>query len=306
MRNPENFRVTVFGGTGFLGRSLVHLLSLRNYPVRVAVRNSRPDLFKNLGNRVEQVYADLTEAQSVSEAIKDAAGVVNAVGMYQETSGVTFDAVHVDGAQRLAEIADHAGARLVHISGIGADPGSPSLYIRARAIGEQRVRAAAAEAVILRPSVLFGRDDSFLRTLCGLVRGLPLIPLFGNGETKLQPVYVEDVACAIASIFDGNANCARLYELGGPRVYRYRELLTMIATRLERKRLFLPVPFVLWRMLATLASAIPNPPITRDQIALMRHDNIVDPDLPGFKDLGIEPRPLEDILSLYLTGKSGT
>jgi len=214
MRNPENFRVTVFGGTGFLGRSVVHLLSLRNYQVRVAVRNPRPDLFRNLGNRVEQVYADLREAQSVSDAIKNASGVVNVVGIYQETSGVTFDAVHVDGAQRLAETADDA--RLVHISGIGADPDSPSRYIRARAIGEQRVRAAAAEAVILRPSVLFGPDDSFLRALCGLVRGLPLIPLFGDGETKLQPVYVEDVACAIANIFDRNANCARLYELGAP------------------------------------------------------------------------------------------
>lgn len=304
MRNPQNFRVTVFGGTGFLGRSVVHLLSQRNYPVRVAVRNPRPDLFGQLANRVEQVHADLGAAQSVVAAIKNANGVVNAVGLYQETSGVTFDAVHVEGARRLAEIADAAGARLVHISGIGVDADSPSRYVRARAIGEQRVRAASAAAVILRPSVLFGPDDSFLRTLCGLVGGLPIIPLFGDGKTKLQPVYVEDVACAIANLFERDANGAGLYELGGPRVYRYRELLTLIATRLERRRLFLPVPFAFWRILATLASALPNPPITTDQLALMRHDNTVDPDLPGFKDLGIEPRPLEDILSVYLAGKS--
>ena len=177
------------------------------------------------------------------DAIRTADGVVNAVGMYRETPDLTFDDIHVDGARRVAEIAKDAGARLVHISGIGVDPESSSSYIRARAIGEQHVRAAATNAIILRPSVLFGPNDSFLRSLCGLVRGLPIIPLFGNGLTKLQPVYVEDVASAIASIFEFNENPDPLYELAGPRVYRYRELLELIATRLQRKRLLLPVPF---------------------------------------------------------------
>jgi NADH dehydrogenase len=302
MHSTKNFCVTVFGGTGFLGRNLVNLLARQNYQVRVAVRNPRHELFRDLDDRVDQVYAELQKTQTVVDAIKTADGVVNAVGMYQETPDVTFDAIHVDGARRVAEIAEDARARLVHISGIGVDPDSPSNYIRARAIGEQLVRATAANAVILRPSVLFGPNDSFLRSLCGLVRGFPIIPLFGKGDTKLQPVHVEDVACAIASIFGREVEPAPLYELGGPRVYRYRDLLMLIATQLQRKRLLLPVPFVVWRLLATLASVTPNPPITGDQVALMRHDNIADSDIPGFKDLGIEPRALEEVLSHYLTG----
>lgn len=302
MPGPEDSRVTVFGGTGYVGRSLVYLLARRNYRVRVAVRNPRPDLFRDLGNGVDQVCADLQQAQSVANAIESSAGVVNAVGMYRETADLGFDAVHVDGARRVAEIARDNGAKLVHISGIGADPESASSYIRARAMGELTVRATAPEAVILRPSVIFGRDDAFLRTLCGLVRGFPLIPLFGSGNTKLQPVHVEDVACAIANIFSLDAKAAGFYELGGPQIYRYRELLAMIATRLERKRLLVPVPFAVWGMMAALASLLPNPPITGDQVELMREDNIAAPDLPGFKDLGIEPRALEDTLSFYLGG----
>lgn len=302
MHSTKNFCVTVFGGTGFLGRNLVNLLARQNYQVRVAVRNPRHELFRDLDDRVDQIYAELQKTQTVVDAIKTADGVVNAVGMYQETPDVTFDAIHVEGARRVAEISEDAGARLVHISGIGVDPDSPSSYIRARAVGEQLVRATAANAVILRPSVLFGPNDSFLRSLYGLVRRLPIIPLFGKGDTKLQPVHVEDVACAISSIFGRDVEPAPLYELGGPRVYRYRDLLMLIATQLQRKRLLLPVPFVVWRLLATLASVMPNPPITGDQVALMRHDNIADSEIPGFKELGMEPRALEEVLSLYLTG----
>ncbi len=204
MHSPANYHVTVFGGTGFLGRNLVNRLLRRGYRVRVAVRNPRQDLFQDTDNRLEQVQSDVRNAQSVADAIKDADGVVNAVGLYVESQSATFEGVHVVGAQNIAQQSVTCGAKLVHISGIGTDTDSPSSYIRARAVGEQRVREAAPNAVILRPSVLFGRDDAFLGSLSVMVRMLPLIPLFGNGTTRLQPAYVEDVAKAIETIFSGN------------------------------------------------------------------------------------------------------
>jgi len=296
MQSPENIPVTVFGGTGFLGSRVVRQLAQRNHRVRVAVRHPRTEAFTTFGGRVEQVRADLREASSVAEAIGDAAGVVNTVGLYVETRDLSFDAIHVDGAERVARLAHAAGARMVHVSGIGADPDSSSRYVQSRAQGENRVRAAASDAIILRPSVLFGPDDSFLTTLSSLVRALPLIPLFGRGATRLQPVHVDDVAEAIASLIAQEAAGAPIYELGGPVIYRYRELLALIAARLGRRRLLLPVPFVVWELLAALAALTPDPPITWDQIALMRQDNLANPDLPGFEALGIAPRALEELL----------
>lgn len=300
MHSPANYHVTVFGGTGFLGRNLVNRLLRRGYQVRVAVRNPRQDLFQDTDNRLEQVQSDVRNAQSVADAIKNADGVVNAVGLYTESQSATFEAVHVLGAQNIAQQSVICGVQLVHISGIGTDTESPSTYIRARAVGEQRVREAAPHAVILRPSVLFGRNDAFLRTLSALVRMLPLIPLFGNGSTRLQPVYVEDVARAIECGLCSNELGENIYELGGAQILTYKDLLSTIARHLNRKRIMLPIPFVIWELLAALASVLPNPPLTRDQIELMRHDNIVNPDTAGFAELGIEPRGLEDLLSMCL------
>jgi len=300
MPSPPNYHVTVFGGTGFLGRNLVDRLLRRGYRVRVAVRNPRQDLFQDTDNRLEQVQCDVRKTQSVADAIKDADGVVNAVGLYIESQSATFEAVHVVGAQNIAQQSVISGAKLVHISGIGADTESPSAYIRARAVGEQRVRKAAPHAVILRPSVLFGRNDAFLSTLFFLVRMLPVIPLFGNGSTRLQPVYVKDVAMAIECGLGSNELSENIYELGGAQILTYKDLLSTIARHMNRKRLMLPIPFLVWELLATLASVLPNPPLTRDQIELMRHDNIVDPDAAGFAELEIEPCGLEDLLSLCL------
>jgi len=300
MHSPANFHVTVFGGTGFLGRILVNRLLRRGYQVRVAVRNPRQDLFQDTDNRLEQVQSDVRNAQSVADAIKNADSVVNAVGLYTESQGATFEAVHVLGAQNIAQQSVICGVKLVHISGIGTDTESPSTYIRARAVGEQRVHEAAPQAVILRPSVLFGRNDAFLRTLSGLVNMLPVIPLFGNGSTRLQPVYVEDVARAIECGLCSNELGENIYELGGAQILTYKDLLSTIARHLNRKRIMLPIPFLIWELLAALASVLPNPPLTRDQIELMRHDNIVDHDAAGFAELGIEPRGLEDLLSMCL------
>jgi NADH dehydrogenase len=226
------------------------------------------------------------------------------VGLYVESQSATFEGVHVLGAQYIAQQSVTSGAKLVHISGIGTDTESPSTYIRARAVGEQRVREAAPQAVILRPSVLFGRNDAFLRTLSGLVNMLPVIPLFGNGSTRLQPVYVKDVAKAIECVLCSNDLEANIYELGGAQILTYKDLLSTIARHLNRKRLMLPIPFVIWELLAALASVLPNPPLTRDQIELMRHDNIVALDSAGFAELGIEQCGLEDLLSMCLNQKS--
>ena len=303
MQSPANYHVTVFGGTGFLGRNLVHRLLQQGYRVRVAVRNPRQDLFQDIDNRVEQVQSDVRNAQSVADAIKDADGVVNAVGLYVESQSATFEGVHVVGAQYIAQQSVTFGAKLVHISGIGVDTQSPSNYIRARAVGEQQVREAAPHAVILRPGVLFGRNDAFIRTLSVLVRMLPVIPLFGNGSVRLQPVYVKDVAKAIECVLSSNELGGKIYELGGAQIISYKDLLSTIAEHLNRKRLMLPIPFVIWERIADLASLLPNSPLTRDQIELMRHDNIVDHDVAGFAELGIEPCGLEDLLSM---GKLGS
>ncbi len=296
--------VTVFGGSGYLGRRVVRALVAADFRVRAAARRPTAESFDDLGDQVEPVAADVRDAGSIAAAIDDAAGVVNTVGLYTEQGDETFAAIHVDGAGRVAAAARVAGARLVHLSGIGVDPGSPSKYVRARAHGEVRVRASDPDAAILRPSVLFGHDDAFLGALVSLVRTLPVIPLFGDGRKQLQPVHVDDVAAAIVAILKLD-DPAPLYELGGAEAHAYRDLLALIAARLGRKRLLVPVPFVVWNLLAAALSILPSPPLSRDQIELMRHDNRPSPDLPGFAQLGIAPRALDDALMVMLARPNG-
>ena len=248
-----------------------------------------------MGDAVEQVQADVTDESSVIRAIRGSDATVNAVGLYIEKGAISFDAVHVLGAHAVAKQSVVATARLVHVSGIGVDADSASRYVRARAIGEQRVRDAASNAVILRPSVLFGPNDAFLRTLLSLIDYLPIVPLFGSGSTKLQPVHVEDVAEAAVKVLDDKNTQGKIYELGGPRTYTYRELLEILQKLKKRKRPLLPVPFWIWETIATMATLLPNPPLTRDQVILMRDDNIVSAGMNTLLDLGIAPRPLEEV-----------
>jgi uncharacterized protein YbjT (DUF2867 family) len=223
--------------------------------------------------------------------------VVNAVSLYVEQGGATFEAIHVRGAERLARLAREVGvSTLVHISGLGVDEASPSAYVRARAKGERCVREVMPEAVILRPSVLFGPGDAFLRSLEMITRHLPVIPLFGDGSTRLQPVYVEDVAAAIAQALERPDARGRIFELGGARVHTYREIVAMVLRHLGRRRLLMPVPFALWHALAATASLLPAAPLTRDQVYLLQTDNVVAADAATFADLGIEPRALEALL----------
>lgn len=292
----------MFGGTGFLGRRVVRQMLDRDFAVRVASRRpERGDAIvraKSLvkSSALEFVRADISDDASIEAVVAGAFGVVNAVSLYVEQDGRTFHSVHVEAAARVAMHSREANvAGLVHVSGIGADAASASSYIRSRGEGENAVRAAFPLAKIIRPAVMFGPDDAFLVPLLKLLRKFPVFPLFGSGRTQLQPACVEDVGAAIARTLEAS-QAAAIHELGGPHVYSYRELLRTVCDCLGLQRLFVPVPFAMWQALALLAENLPGPPITRNQIELMRTDNVASPDCAGFGALGIEPHGIEAVL----------
>jgi NADH dehydrogenase len=303
--------VTVFGGTGFLGRRVaLHLLD-HGFAVRITARHPEraPPLLAPDRAGAVAVRADVHDAASVAAALAGAFAAVNAVSLYVERGGrETFRAIHVEAAARIARLAREAGVeRLVHVSGIGADPASSADYIRARGEGEIAVRDAFPAATLIRPSVMFGPDDHFLTTLVRLLRILPVYPLFGRGSTRLQPVCVEDVAEAIARVIGGATGADRpCYELGGPRTYTYAELLRSIADRIGTRARLFPLPFALWEVVAFLSEFAPGAPLTRDQVALMRRDNVASPDLPGLRDLDVAPTALEDVVPAVADGRSWT
>jgi uncharacterized protein YbjT (DUF2867 family) len=292
-------RVTVFGGSGFLGRQIVKRLAADGARVRVAVRHPERASFLERGGRAGQitaVYADVWEKASVGAAMEGSEAAINLVGHYRERSKATFEATRGHGAMHVAQAAATAGVeRLVHISGLGTDPKSDSPYARARGIGERLVTEAFPAATILRPGVIFGSEGGFLNRLAALARVLPVMPLFGLGETKLQPVFVGDVAEAVAGALATPATRGRLYELGGPRVYTYKELVQLVLARSERKRLLMPVPYFAWEALAASVAPLPRRPISRNQIELMQQDNVVRADALTLADLGIAPTPVEAI-----------
>ena len=238
----------------------------------------------------------------MADALVGAYGVVNAVSLYVEQGQETFESVHVESAGLIAARARQAGVqRLVHVSGIGSDAGSPSLYIRKRGEGELAVRGAFADAILIRPAVMVGPDDSFLTTILKLLR-FPIYPMFGRGRTRLQPAYVEDVAEGIARALQGSAKNAVTFECGGPRVYSYEDLLRTVAHQAHLKPLLIPVPFAAWHAIAGVAELFPSPPVTRNQVELMQVDNVTSPEMPGFAELAITPRSVEEILQEILSG----
>ncbi|MBS9405127.1 complex I NDUFA9 subunit family protein [Halomonas sp. TRM85114] len=292
--------ITVFGGTGFLGRAIVRELVDAGQRVRIAARHPVMPLHTEGGEAIELVRADIRESRSVKAAVGGADSVVNAVSLYVEQPGASFETIHVEGAARLASLARQAGIeRLVHISGIGARTDSPSPYVRARAEGESAVLEALPGAIIVRLSVLFGPDDAFLTTLAGLTR-MPVIPLFGHGHTRLQPVHVTDVARALIRLLGEPLTQRRLFELGGPDVMRYRDILTLLMAHLHRERPLVPLPFFVWRVLAATTSLMKDPPLTTDQVILMQQDTLASRDVGTFRDLGIVPRSLRDSLPTCL------
>jgi len=293
----------VFGGGGFLGRRLVDRLSAESVTVRVAVRHPEPAriALRSLGfDRVTVVYADVRDQGSVAAAIAGADAVVDAVSAYVEKGGVTFEAVHVRGAENVAREAVAAGvARFVLVSGIGADRYSSSPYIRSRGRGEVMVQQAFPSATIVRPGAMFGPGDALFATLAELARLLPVLPLIGGG-TRLQPVFVEDVAEAIASILADPGTVGQTYELAGPRVYTLRELVNMTLQLMGKRRLLVAVPFAVAEIQARLFEFLPNPPLTTGQVDLLKVDNVASKTLPGFQDLKIRPKTVEEVLPTYI------
>lgn len=313
MAAVNNRLVTVFGGTGFLGRRVVRcLLRAPELSVRIASRHPERgrQLFGHDEQRIQSVRVDLRNEGSIAGALKGAYGAVNTVSLYVEHGQETFHSVHVESAQRLAAQAHRAGVkRLIHVSGIGSDATSPSLYIRKRGEGELAVRAVFSEATLVRPAVMFGPDDAFLTTILKLLRRYPLYPMFGRGLTRLQPAYVDDVAEAITRALLRTETNAITYECAGPRIYTYEELLRTVAHAAGRRPMLIPVPFAAWHLAGWVVELFPRPPITRNQVELMQIDNIASVGMPGFSELGIPPQSVEQIMPTMLReaiGRTGS
>ena len=306
--------VTVFGASGFIGRYVVAEIAKSGARVRAAVR--RPDravFLKPMGDvgQVTPVAANIRNDASVAAAVDGADTVINLVGILFSRNKQTFESLQADGALRVARAAKTAGAkRLVQVSAIGADARSESAYASTKGIGEQNVQEAFPGATIVRPSIVFGPEDDFFNRFAALARVSPAMPLIGGGRTKFQPVYVGDVAHAIASICQAPESAGATYELGGPQVHSFRELIEIVLKKIDRKRLLVTMPFPIataQAFILELAFLLPqmlnlgaNPPVTVDQVRLLRRDNVVTGDLPGLEDLGIDAIALEAILPAYL------
>jgi uncharacterized protein YbjT (DUF2867 family) len=306
-RSPYDTLITVYGGSGFLGRHVVRALAKRNYRIRVAVR--RPELagFLQPLGRVGQIHAvqtNLRHAPSVEMAARDAQVLVNLVGILFERGRQRFDAVHAYGAEQVALAANAHGARMVHVSAIGADANSSSVYGRSKANAEHLALAAQPSTTIMRPSILFGPEDDFFNRFAALARISPALPLVGGGLTRFQPVFVGDVASAIADAVDGKTRPGTVYELGGPDVRTFRELMQFVLTTIERKRLLVSLPFVMARAQAAFLQYFPKPMLTPDQVEMLRSDNVVSQiatsEARTLQGLGIDPAPIEAIVPSYL------
>jgi NADH dehydrogenase len=300
--------VTVFGGSGFIGRSVVRALCKRDYRVRVAVR--RPELAGHLQplgkvGQIHAVQANLRYPASVEAAMRESHVAINLVAILAERGAQTFDAVQAAGAGTVAKAASAVGARMVHVSAIGADENSPSRYARAKAVGEKAVLSATPMATILRPSVVFGPEDQFTNRFASLARMSPMLPLIGGGVTRLQPVYVGDVATAVADAVDGKTKAGATYELGGPEVLTMREIMQIILATIERRRMLVSLPFGLAKLQALFLQFAPGPlKLTPDQVELLRVDNVVSDAAKAagltLEGLGVAPDSLGAIAPQYL------
>lgn len=304
----RNEMITVFGGSGFVGRYVVRALVKRGYRVRVATR--RPHLALDMKvcgvvGQVELMQANVRVPSSIARAVDGAHGVINLVGILAESGRQRFASLQAKGAQNIAEAAAAAGVqRFVQMSAIGADEGSASRYAATKAQGEAAVLASVPDAVILRPSIIFGAEDDFFNRFADMARFAPALPLPGGGQMKMQPVFVGDVAeCAANAIADESAS--GVYELGGPRAYTYRELMAYILETIDRPRFLAPVPMFAMSLLglaSEIAAIIPfvQPIVTRDQVTLLAEDNVVSADMRGVADLGVTPETVESIVPSYL------
>lgn len=304
MRAPYHKVVTVFGGSGFLGRYVVGELAKRDWRVRVATRNPGDALFlKTMGavGQIAPMFANVRDDASVAAAVREADFVINLVGILHESGKATFSATHFEGARRVARAAAEAGcSRLIHVSAIGASPSSASQYARTKFAGEQAVLKAFPAATILRPSVVFGPEDDFFNRFATIARLSPVMPLFGGGGTRFQPVYVGDVADAVMACLDRPETRGETYELGGPRTYTLKELMRLVLDTTGRRRLMASVPWGVAELQGRILGLLPNPPLTRDQVAMLRQDNVVTVGSRGLQALGVEPTAAEVVLPTYL------
>lgn len=298
--------VTVFGGTGFLGRHAVRAIAKGGAGPRIRVPSRRPNVANYLlpaghVGQIQLMRANVTEQEDVARAVEGADAVVNLVGILNPGGGQSFEAVHVDAARTIARTSREAGvASLVHISTPGISTESESVYSRSKAEGEIALREEFPQATILRPSLVFGPEDDFFNKFAGLARLLPALPLIGGGHTRFQPVYVGDVADAIVRCLDDASTRGKTYELGGPTVYSFRQMLEIILRETGRKRLLIPLPFGIARLQAFFLRFLPGKLLTPDQVTFLKTDNVVAPDALTLDDLGITPDSMEAILPTYL------
>jgi NADH dehydrogenase len=299
--------ITVYGGSGFLGRHVVRALAKRGYRIRVAVR--RPELagyLQPLGSvgQIHAVQANLRYPDSVAAAARGADVLINLVGILFERGRQSFDAVQAVGAEAVAQAATRVGARLIHVSAIGADPNARSHYARSKALGEKLSLAAAPAAVILRPSILFGPEDDFFNKFAAIARFAPALPLIGGGHTRFQPVFAGDVAGAVVAAIEDRAKGGQIYELGGPEVRSFKELMQFMLQVIERQRPLAPIPFPLATFLASFLQFMPKPTLTPDQVELLRGDVVVSEAAKRegrtLEALGIDPIAMAVVVPSYL------
>lgn len=293
--------VTIFGGSGFVGRHTVRALARAGWRIKVATRHPARGFFlRPLGSvgQIDFVKCDVSDPQSVAQALAGAQAAINLTGILFE-KGQSFEDVQADGAANIAQAAAAAGlGALVHVSAIGADAESDSTYAVTKAQGEQSVREAFPGAVILRPSIIFGPEDGFFNKFAEMARLFPALPLVGGGRTRFQPVFVGDVAQAIVAAL--SRQDGRTYELGGPTTYSFKDLLQLILRETGRKRALIPLPFALASLKAAVLQLLPNPILTMDQVRLLKKDNVVSSTAAGLGDLGITPTSVEAVIPAYL------
>ena len=299
--------VTVFGGSGFVGTQAVRHLAKAGWRIRVAVRNPgaayRMRLMGDVG-QIDVVQANIRNLPSLERALEGAAAAVNLVGVLYETGRQGFQAVQAMGARSVAEAARDAGvSRLVQMSALGADASSPSKYARSKAEGEAAVRAVCPDAVIVRPSIIFGPGDGFFNRFAAMAQISPALPLIGGGHTRFQPVYVTDVAQALAKAVSDPSLAGQTLELGGPGVFSFRELMQMMLAETGQRRALIPIPFPVASLMGTVSGwsrVVMAPPLTADQVELLKADNVVSGQHPGLAELGVTPTTLDAILPTYL------
>jgi len=298
-------QVTVFGGSGFVGRAIVRALAQEGYQVRVACRRIElAERIKTAGDvgQITILRTNLRIPASVAAAVSGSQAVINASGIAFQRGRQRYETVHVEGARAIAEAAKAAGVqRLVHISGIGADQrNSTNRFIRSKVDAEDAIVSGFANATMLRPSVVFGPEDAMFNRMAQIARQAPFLPVVGDGSAKVQPVYVGDVGAAVVAVLERPDTAKSVFELGGPRVYTYREIAALVLREIDRHKRVVGVPAGLMKIMGFFAEFLPVPPLTHDQVDLLVTDNVARPGAPGLAELGIEPTAAEAILPMYL------